>query len=182
MHTDERVRDTRFFFFVWWQARWCGKVTLPADGGGRTQTNAYMTQEHHQLFYHCALTLLREYKGQVLTLLAFTSPKKRVRILAGEHHQLFFFFIFFSQFLASPNTSRRAPPFFFLITAPLHSGKCRGQVLLYQQYSVYLLYWCKSTNIDAELLLREQAIFYLATDMPEHVLGLLALLVPKYKY
>lgn len=46
------------------QARWCGKLTLADDAGGRTRTNAYMTAEHHELFYACAKTLLRESRGQ----------------------------------------------------------------------------------------------------------------------
>ena len=46
------------------QARWCGKLTLAGDMGGRTPTNAYMTAEHHALFYACAKSLLRERRGQ----------------------------------------------------------------------------------------------------------------------
>jgi hypothetical protein len=56
------------------QARWCGKVTLPSDGGGRTRTNAYMTEEHHALYFACAHSLLREYKGQAVFFVATDMP------------------------------------------------------------------------------------------------------------
>jgi hypothetical protein len=34
-------------------ARDCGKISLPADLGGRTRTHAYLTAEHERLFFDC---------------------------------------------------------------------------------------------------------------------------------